>query len=925
MSGSPVRVLETLLHLRHGDLPRGSLLFAHLFLVICAYVVGQVVRDALFLARFPASMLPFVDLGSVLLVGAVAAAYIRAGRRATLRTLVVGSLLLFAAMAVLLWWFVARRVVWGGLFGIVYMGVGAFGVLAPAQVWTLANYTLSPREAKRLFGLLGSGATSGAIAGGFLSSLLVRRIGVEGLLLLFAGCVGAAAVVAEAIWRRRLASSGEGEGEAAPTAVAGPRSLGESLRLILTSPALRALAGLIVVSSFVTSVVGWQFKALAQQNVSGKEALAAFFGALNGSVGVLAVLAQVFVTPRVLKRLELGTVLLVLPVALATGSVGLLVWGSLAAAVALRVGDKVLRYSVDRPAVELLYLPLPPGLKVQIKSFIDTVVWRLGDGLAGLAVLVFATIGGVGPLWMSGVTLAAIAGWLTLAVRSRGRYVAMLREAIHQHRLDAERAAAPALDRSATELLAAELDAAEPDQILYALELFTVGRQPAHHPALRGLLQHPSPEVRERALQILSAAGDKEVVGEAERLLADPHPGVRTEALLYLARHSSVDPVARLQELREFPEYGVRAAVVAALARSGEENRELARALLHSMAVEPGPEGARTRLEAARLGAALPEPLAGPLGRLILDPDVEVSRAAIHAVSRLDPRPFVRPLMKRLGDPKVGAEAAAALAAADEQALPALREALADLRSPLEVRREVPAILATIATPAAAGVLHEHLLEPDGGLRSRVIIALNTLARSRPEIPLDVPLLETALAAEILGHYRSHQILDRLGEGGDNPAAQGLREAMGQEVERIFRLLTLLFPGHDFHSAFVGLQSGNAVIRGQALDFLESVLRPGMRRLLMPLIDGDVGLAERARLAERMVGSTLPRPEEAVAALAGSRDSWLRSCAAYAIGAFGLRGMESMLDEWAEDADPLLRETVRQAKRRLTGEAGPPA
>ena len=74
-----------------------------------------------------------------------------------------------------------------------------------------------------------------------------------------------------------------------------------------------------------------------------------------------------------------------------------------------------------------------------------------------------------------------------------------------------------------------------------------------------------------------------------------------------------------------------------------------------------------------------------------------------------------------------------------------------------------------------------------------------------------------------------------------------------------------------------------------------------------------------------MVGSTLPRPEEAVAALAGSRDSWLRSCAAYAIGAFGLRGMESMLDEWAEDADPLLRETVRQAKRRLTAEAGPPA
>ena len=52
------RALERLLRLQRGDLPRGLLLFAHLFLVICAYLVGQVARDALFLGRYNASLLP---------------------------------------------------------------------------------------------------------------------------------------------------------------------------------------------------------------------------------------------------------------------------------------------------------------------------------------------------------------------------------------------------------------------------------------------------------------------------------------------------------------------------------------------------------------------------------------------------------------------------------------------------------------------------------------------------------------------------------------------------------------------------------------------------------------------------------------------------------------------------------------------------
>ena len=66
-------------------------------------------------------------------------------------------------------------------------------------------------------------------------------------------------------------------------------------------------------------------------------------------------------TGRLLRRAGLGFALFVVPVALALGTGGLLIVGTLAAAVVLRGTDQVLRYAVDKPTVELLYLPVPAG------------------------------------------------------------------------------------------------------------------------------------------------------------------------------------------------------------------------------------------------------------------------------------------------------------------------------------------------------------------------------------------------------------------------------------------------------------------------------------------------------------------------------------------------------------------------------------
>jgi HEAT repeat protein len=324
-------------------------------------------------------------------------------------------------------------------------------------------------------------------------------------------------------------------------------------------------------------------------------------------------------------------------------------------------------------------------------------------------------------------------------------------------------------------------------------------------------------------------------------------------------------------------------------------------------------------MEATRLLGELPDRFDPLLSELLVDCDSTVVREAIISAGKLRKRRLVPDLLDRLSHRELCVEAAKALEKFGDAIVGALRDHLGDSSVPIEARREIPGVLAKIGTPAGAQVLMENLLESDTTLRFRIISALNKLHNLHPDIKTDSQMLEMVLAAEILGHYRSYQILDKFGgaDGNEDPVARALTESMQQELERIFRLVALLYPRLDVHSAYLGLQSKNVSVYDNALEFLDNVLKPQLREMLVPLLDGRVTVSERARLAQKMVRTKIENQEQAVAALVSCDDPWLRSCGAYAIGTFGMKSLEAELNRCLNDSDPLLRETARAAKVRL--------
>ena len=914
--------LRRFFDIRPGEGLPVLLSFTYIGVVIASYVLARAIRNGLFIEAYGPYALVYVAAASPLVLSLFVPAYTMLAARLGARRVTTAALMFFS-LNVLVLWYAFRQDPTPRLAAVFYVWVNCFGVIAPVHAWSYASSLFDTRQAKRLYGLIGSGASLGAIVGGFLARVLVDPIGGSINLLLVLALLIALAAVVVSVADTRIRRKG--------ALRIGRRASGRPLqvaRAIAASPYLRLIAAVVFLTAIVTQWTGLQLSLVTSRYFnSDATALTRFNGTFTLALGTVSFLVQLFATSQALRRFGLAVTILALPLTLGLGSAMIVLAPTLLPVLVTNAFDQSFRFSVDRPTYELLYLPLPPQERLPLKNAIDIIGTRVADAV-GAVVYGILTLGflmpGVG-FDLRGtalINLALIACWVVVAWRLRSAYVQTIQDSIHRHRMDTERTSSAVLERSAAEALRDKLAAEDPDEVRYALGLLEGQRTQSWHPALRALLQHPAPDVRQRALALLAAAGDTEIGPDAVTLLHDPDLGVRTEALLYLSRERGIDPLAQIESLGDFADFSIRAGMAAFLASPGPaQNLDAARSSLVAMSHAEGAAGSRERAEAARLIALVPDAFTFMLPALLVDPDVEVVRQAIQTASAMVREETVDALIGCLGRPEVSDEAAGALARFGNAIVPEVARRLEDESVSLEVRRELPAVLVRIGTVEAEQVLVGSLLHADPTLRHRVIASLNKLRTLHPEVHLDPAAVELLLAAEIVGHYRSYQVLGPLQERlrpGD-AVLEAMGNSMEQELERIFRVMALLLPHAGLHDAYVGLRSSNPVVRGNAIEFLDNVLKPELRQLLVPLLDSSVTVAERIRLANGLVGAPLETPEQAVTTLLASEDSWLRSCAVYAIGAMQLESLESVLDRFDADADPVMKQTVEHARRRLAG------
>ena len=923
--------VQRMFSMRRDEVGPATLLFFYLFLVIGAYLMGQAVGDSLFLSVYP-KHLPYAMIGSAITIGAFVSAYIRLSRRLRLEPLIIVTLLFFALSFTGFWWlthFVSRWV-----YMLVYVWVYALGAMGPMMGWTLANYLLTTREARRVFAFIGAGGIlGGAFVSFFTADVLSRGlVRLQTPFLAISFMLMVCALLVRLLFQntqQRLAAL-----SLAPTAGHGtPKNFGQSFRVIRDSRYLLLVTALIAIGCLATCILGYQFKLIVKAAYSSNIAgLAAFFGRFNGYMGLAAFVFQLALTGPLLRTFGVRVALFVLPVALLGSTAGVLVAPMVLTVGLLRGSHYILRYSLDKSATELLYLPVSPEVKNQVKSFIDTFVWRSADGVAGLTLLLFATVLKFSPSRVGLLNMVFLVAWIAIAYGARREYLNVLRLAIERRTLDPERTAASVLDSTTMEVLGHAVEQGGEQQLLYGLSLFEMGRQPGFHPALRGLLEHPSPAVRQRALRLLNDTGDLEILPQVEKLVGDESLEVRTEALNYLTVHAGRDPLTLLGAERNFPDYSLQGAVVAFLARSGEPEYLAATELIfRAMLDRTDPDAAHSRAEAARVLGVIPPPckLHAELSKLLRDDDFEVLEQALLSAGKIQDSRFLPLVIEKLGEPRLRGTARAALVQYGREAVPTLRDYLNDAAAPLAVRKQIPKVLARIPSPDSASALAESLIQSDPGMRYDVLKALNELRSKNSGLVPPRSEVEDMLDIELVGYYRSFQILAAIdpsagsvipGPGSGDRASvltRALRERMAYELERIFRLLALLYPPRDVHNAFLGLTMGTSQRQANAQEVLEHLLRPDLYRRLVNSLDPEIPLREKVIFARRLCCSSVESRNEALRILLHSEDGWLSACALYTVGQERLTDLNDEVSQVAHAGDSLLDETWQWATARL--------
>ena len=295
-----------------------------------------------------------------------------------------------------------------------FVWVGVFAVISTSIFWALMADVYSGEQSKRVFGLLGAGGTLGQLAGSLLTRGLVQAFPEASPtdlllvdILLLEGAVRFLMRLRERA-RRVAPSTRAVDGEPKPSAFSGATD-------VLKSRYLSAIGLYLLLYSFSSTFLYFQKQAIVETAVEGRSERVGYFSDVNIVVAGLSLLIQLFITGNFLTSIGLAAGLSLVPLVGLVGFTALTLSPTLVTIFWLEIVRRTANFAISQPSREVLFTAVRQREKYLAKNFMDTVVYRLGDGSAAF-VFRAMTASGYSTHAMAKVAIAASVVFLANAV-----------------------------------------------------------------------------------------------------------------------------------------------------------------------------------------------------------------------------------------------------------------------------------------------------------------------------------------------------------------------------------------------------------------------------------------------------------------------------------------------------------------------------
>jgi AAA family ATP:ADP antiporter len=451
------RLLKLVAPVKRSEVVTVTLLALNCFMLLTCYYVLKVVREPLILLGGGAELKAYASAGQTILLLGVVPAFGWLSSKVTRIRLMTTMQIIFIGCLVGFYVLAKAKAPIGLAF---YLWVGIFNVLVVSNFWSFANDLYTEEEGKRVFAIIGVGASIGAILGAFVPHLLHAALGIEGLMLVGVLCLGVSVVLYQIVDKREGARKQEVAAKKAPAA----RDLKDKkggFALVLRDNYLRLLAGMLFVATVINTSGEYVISKMAtdrsevyaKDKVARQEAtaptpdakpaaapkpgakpddpheaaikaaqddyLSKFFADYYFLVNVVSALLQGLLVARLLVALGVRRSLFIMPVIVLGGWFALIMFVNITMVRIEKTTENSLDYSLHNTLRQALFLPTSAEAKYKAKAAIDTFFFRMGDVVAGVGIVfLFVEVLGLGVRSFAILNVCLALVWILLAYRT---------------------------------------------------------------------------------------------------------------------------------------------------------------------------------------------------------------------------------------------------------------------------------------------------------------------------------------------------------------------------------------------------------------------------------------------------------------------------------------------------------------------------
>ncbi len=368
-------LLKSVFNVSDGEWKRVLYSFLFFFFLMSSYFILRPVRDEMGIQAGVENMQwLFTGTFVAMLVVVPVFAYLL---RKIKRTVLIPGIYIFFSLNILLFYASFQWLNLSVISGIFFIWLSVFNLFVISIFWSFSSDIFSTEQAKRLYGPIAAGGSTGAILGPMVTSVLVEKIGIDNLLMISSGLL-----LLATIFINKLIRECRSDNERNLTYQM-DKDIWSGIKMMIQSPLLRHVGVFILLYTTISTFLYFEQAHIVSEAFSSSSDRTAYFALRDLLVNSFTLVFQFFLTEKIIRKWGVAFCLMLVPLVAVVGFLGLAFSQSVYLLLVFQVAYRSLSFSVQKPAREILFTSVSVGERYKSKNFMDTAWYRGGDAMSG--------------------------------------------------------------------------------------------------------------------------------------------------------------------------------------------------------------------------------------------------------------------------------------------------------------------------------------------------------------------------------------------------------------------------------------------------------------------------------------------------------------------------------------------------------------